>query len=336
MVEESVITPEMRQMVTTWRTEPMAFDVEKGAIKKFAQVIGDTNPLWTNEEQARKSKYGGLVAMPVFLMNFNPFVHGVARPQRPLPNSAAAGDAFEFLQPMRPGDLITVGIRFKDIYQKSGKSGPLVFLVDERTYTNQRGELVARSHWTWVCYNVPAEGKVIGREAAPEPTRGREHLMRGDPILRMEASGPASQQIFFEDVEVGMELPPLVRRLSHELFVRFFAVSSDWGSHHVDYLCATAEGWRDCIAQGLLSTSYLCNLMTNWMGLEGVLRKLGALYRAPGYPGDTWTCKGKVSKKYTSNGENWVDCEIWIENQDGVRVTPGWATVALASTKCHG
>ena len=45
MTEESIITAEIRESVATWRAEPMSFEVEKGAISRFARVIGDANPL---------------------------------------------------------------------------------------------------------------------------------------------------------------------------------------------------------------------------------------------------------------------------------------------------
>ena len=333
MPEESIITPEMRQLVATWQAGPLVFEVEKGAINRYAQAIGDANPLWTDEARAQQSKHGGLVAVPVFLMNFNPFHNGVAFPMRPLRGSASAGEVFEFYDFMRPGDTITVTERLKDIYEKPGKRGAMIFTVDERTFTNQRGELVAKTNWTRVFYNVPSESKRVLPDVSAALASRLELLQQGAAHVpfQMEATGPQANQINFEDLDEGMELPSFVRHLTHELFVRFFAVSGDYAAHHVDYLYAVAEGWRDCIAQGLLGTAYLCKLVTDWIGEEGMLRKLRASYRGPGYPGDTWTCKGKVSRKYRVDGQNWVDCEICVENQDGLVVTPGSATVALHS-----
>ena len=80
MSKESVITPEMKESLLSWRTDPVVFEVEKGAIKRYAEALGDANLLWTDEARARKSKCGGLVAMPVFLSYFNPFHWGTARP----------------------------------------------------------------------------------------------------------------------------------------------------------------------------------------------------------------------------------------------------------------
>ena len=331
MAQQSVITPEMRQIVSTWKLEkPMTFDVEKGAIRKYAYVMGDSNPLWTDEARAKQTKHGGIIAPPVFLTNFDPFQNGVKYPFRALPGSASAGNRFEFYKPMRPGDTITVSQRLVDIYEKQGKGSPLIFVVDEKLYHNQNGELVAKVNWTRVNYNVPPDPKETGQTITVDLSRAREQLFRGDPKYQPHTTGPG-KQVYFEDVQPGMEVPALQFNLTHQLFVRFFCVTNDWGTHHVDYPYAVAEGGKDCIAQGLLGSCLQCKLMTDWVGLEGTLRKLDGRYRAPGYPGDVWTTKGRVVKKYQEGGENLVDLEIWVENQDGVKVTPGSATVALPS-----
>jgi len=49
------------------------------------------------------------------------------------------------------------------------------------------------------------------------------------------------------------------------------------------------------------------------------------------HEGDTWQCKGKVTKKYVENGEHLVDCDIRVENGKGEVTTPGTATVSLPS-----
>ena len=52
------------------RSEPVANVVEKGAVRKFAEAIGDPNPLYVDEEAAKASRYGGLIAPPTFPRTF--------------------------------------------------------------------------------------------------------------------------------------------------------------------------------------------------------------------------------------------------------------------------
>jgi hypothetical protein len=71
--------------------------------------------------------------------------------------------------------------------------------------------------------------------------------------------------------------------------------------------------------------------MTDFAGELGWLRKLSVQYRGMDQPGSKVICKGKVVKKYVSNGDHLVDCEIWLENANGEKTTPGSATVMLPS-----
>ena len=67
------LTEEMRQQAIGLESSPFTTDVEKGAIIKFAQAIGDENPIFNDEAEARKSKYGGLVAPPTFLRSMGSY-----------------------------------------------------------------------------------------------------------------------------------------------------------------------------------------------------------------------------------------------------------------------
>jgi acyl dehydratase len=44
---------------------------------------------------------------------------------------------------MRPGDTITLKARITDVYEKTGRTGKMVFIIRETTYENQKGEKVA-------------------------------------------------------------------------------------------------------------------------------------------------------------------------------------------------
>jgi len=75
----------------------------------------------------------------------------------------------------------------------------------------------------------------------------------------------------------------------------------------------------------------LGHLMTDFAGEHGWLRKLGVQYRGMDQPGTKVVARGKVSKKYTDGPDHLVDCEIWLENHQGEKTTPGTATVILPS-----
>lgn len=135
----------------------------------------------------------------------------------------------------------------------------------------------------------------------------------------------------WDDLVEGEELPPLVKpELTTQQLVMFAGASYDFYQIHYDKDFAQANGLPTVIAHGLLKMAFLGQFVTDWMGPNGMIRKLGCQYRGMDYPGDVITVRGSIVRKYVENGERLVDLEIWTENQRGERTTPGKATVALA------
>jgi acyl dehydratase len=329
--ETSVLTPELRDRLFSWRAEPMRFEVEKGAIRRYSETFGNS-PM--SQADVEESHNGTLVAMPTFLTYFNPFHWGVQRPLPEFPVAASAGDAFEFYRPVRSGDVITVTVRCVDIFEKRGASGQLLFTVDERLYTDQHGELIGKSNWTALRRVGASRRGQTEPSRIPEPPPRLFDYLRGDRSDgHAEAAAPfrRSEQIHFDDIAAGDALPSFKRTLTHDLFVRYAACNNEFARHHVDYLYAVAAGWKDCIAQGSLGIGFLCLLTAGWAGRSGSLRALKGSYRKPSTPGAIWELTGKVSKKYQAGGENRIDCDVAIVDQDGAVVTSGAATLALPS-----
>lgn len=152
---ESLITDEIRSWVGR-EAPPWTIEVTRRDVTRFAVATDDLNPLYLDEEKAKNSRYGGLIAPPLFYMapltepvpetelrpDGLPFEGKFPVPPTPLPRLLDGGTEVEFLQPVRVGDVLTGRSKITDIYQKNGRSGPLIFVQRETTFTNQRGELV--------------------------------------------------------------------------------------------------------------------------------------------------------------------------------------------------
>ncbi len=138
-----------------------------------------------------------------------------------------------------------------------------------------------------------------------------------------------SEQLYFEDVEEGMELPTVEKNPTTQQLVKYAGASGDYYQIHYDQEFAKANGLPNVILHGALKNAFLGHLMTNWVGEQGTLRKLSAQYRGMDVPGTPIYAKGVVTKKYVENGENLVECDIWLENHKGEKTTPGSALVAL-------
>ena len=137
------------------------------------------------------------------------------------------------------------------------------------------------------------------------------------------------EQIYFDDVEEGSEVPTLRKDHTPQQLVKYAGASGDFYQIHYDVNFAKNNGLPDIILHGALKNAFLGQLMTDYVGHEGTLKKLSCQYRAMDIPGTPVFAKGTVVKKYVENSENVVECEIWLENEAGEKTTPGYAVVSL-------
>ena len=142
------------------------------------------------------------------------------------------------------------------------------------------------------------------------------------------------EQIFFEDVKEGMELPGLsFGPITTEHLVRWACARRNYHPIHYDKDFAKGQGLPDVVVQGPFKLGLLDRMMRDWVGEYGWLKKIDCNYRGLDVPGNVLTCKGKVVTKCSEEGEGHVHCEIWVQNQKGEVTTKGTAIVMLTSRK---
>lgn len=122
------------------RSEPIVNVVEKGAVRKFAEAIGDPNPLYLDEEAAKASRYGGLIAPSTFPRTFEygevedlgspgqGYIHGEHR--------------IRYERALFVGEEVSCYAEVKDYYEKEGREGPLGFLISERVGESPEGDRI--------------------------------------------------------------------------------------------------------------------------------------------------------------------------------------------------
>lgn len=159
------ITSEVRSFIGRESEPVVAWDpVETGAIRRMAQGIMDDDPVYWDQDYASTTKFGGVVAPPLYPMHAirrlpgtpDPLVfsdadpdydgagqshgEGLGLPPVPIPLTRLinGGNEVEFYAFARPGDRIVAISRYRDIYQKEGSSGPLVFVITETSYTTEK------------------------------------------------------------------------------------------------------------------------------------------------------------------------------------------------------
>ncbi len=147
----SFLTEEMQRRAIGTESVPVTMEVEKGAIIRFAQAIGDDNPVYTDEAAARKTRYGGLIAPPTFLRSVRG-IHLDLPFGLPFNRVLDGGSEWEYFQPVRPGDRITAVGRISDIRERAGRLGLMILVTTVLTYRNQFDEVVATQTNTLIRY----------------------------------------------------------------------------------------------------------------------------------------------------------------------------------------
>ena len=135
----------------------------------------------------------------------------------------------------------------------------------------------------------------------------------------------------WDDVEVGQTLPSVTHQPSSRQLVQYAGASGDFYEVHYDKDFAVDIGLPGVIVHGALKNAWLAQVVTDWMGPAGALRRLAVRYRGIDRVGDTLTCSGQVTKKYEQDGQRLVDCALSLVNSAGEQTTTGTATVALPS-----
>ena len=138
-------------------------------------------------------------------------------------------------------------------------------------------------------------------------------------------------QVYFEDVNEGDEIPTLKKNCSTQQLVMWAAASGDFYQIHYDTGFAQSTGLKDIIVHGALKNAFLGQLLHDWVGQQGRVRKFGCSYRGMDDAKQDINCRGVVMKKYEEGDQCFVELDIWTENPQGQKTTPGTAVVTLPS-----
>lgn len=123
-------------------SEPFTVEVEAGAIRKFADAIGDPNPLYRDAAHARALGYRNVVAPPTFPTCFRP-------PKEPpwfapldRRRVVAGQTSFDYVRPIVAGMRLSCRVRFVGVEDKQGSKGHMELLHQAVEGRDENGELV--------------------------------------------------------------------------------------------------------------------------------------------------------------------------------------------------
>ena len=133
---------------------PYPVTVERGRIKDFARAIGDLNPFYLDDQVGAASAWGDVIAPPTFPISFRDEAADGAAFLRDLGVDISrvlhGEQEFELFRQITPGETYLCRAKVVDVYDKTGRSGPMAFVVREIAVTDRTGEIVATMRQTTV------------------------------------------------------------------------------------------------------------------------------------------------------------------------------------------
>lgn len=132
-------------------------------------------------------------------------------------------------------------------------------------------------------------------------------------------------------LEIGSEIPSLNKGpITPAHIMRWSSAIENWHRIHYDWRYATEhDKLPNILVNGSWRQHVLIQLLTDWVGEDGWLWKIGFQFRGMNLPGETLTAWGKVTEKELKGAYWVVKLDIGLKNQDGIEGTPGTATVVL-------
>ncbi|MDA8124977.1 MAG: MaoC family dehydratase N-terminal domain-containing protein [Deltaproteobacteria bacterium] len=345
--------------------------VTEDLIRHFADAIGDPNPIWRDPSYAAGTRWGGIIAPPLYesCISFGSSFGGRLR----VPGVArlAAGNKHEYFKPIRPGDTFTIYDKYMGFEEKEapGKAYRLFIENVPRYFINQREEIAAVATGRNIYMATPPTKRKM-RSNKPYADKKRHHYSQEELDIihrgyeeQLAGVGRRGAEVrYWEDVVEGEEIKPVVKgpydvadacaRTTVSCYVYAFAIK--WAtmrkhlSHHpIDPETGEYRIRRDwhyddkaalqydipyANAAGIHNEMMLVHLVTDWMGDDAFVKSMDSQDRRMNFLGDMTWVKGKVTRKFVDKDNDHVaELEVWGENQDGVVHTKSTAIVKLVS-----
>jgi acyl dehydratase len=135
--------------------------------------------------------------------------------------------------------------------------------------------------------------------------------------------------VTWEKIEQGDTLPELKKKPGVSQLVKYAAGSGDFNPLHHDYDFFQAKAIGSIIVHGRFKYASLGEVVSNWLGHRGYIKRISCQYRGMDFPDKLITCKGVVERKWEEGGEKLVELTVWAENEEGKKNTPGKAVAGF-------
>jgi len=343
-----------------WRTE-----VSRDTIWHLAHAIGDLSPVYTDAEYAAKNTPWGKLQCPgVVLRCYDTLsAPGSAGLPEGLPgvHSIWSGSHYEWNRPVLIGDQIRAECYLKDVVEKASKfaDGRTVYMTYEAVYYDQHDECIGKRSDTYM--------RADRNKTRDKSVYKAEELAHWTPadIDRFQAEYRAEKRTperYWEDVNLGDDIGKVIKgpltptaEIAFESFFGVYLVGNVVASRLLDkhpmLMVPNEQGipeppqrvhWDNKFTQdtlglpgaydlGLERLSWMCHVVTNWMGDRGHLSFIDARYKRFNYLGDVTRGRGKVTEKFERDGKKMVKLDVSTVNHREEVTATAVAEVVLPS-----
>lgn len=346
---------------------PYIRHVNQDSITHVARGIGDTNPLYTDPEYAKGTRYGKLVAPPALFYALGWGSWDLRRGQGlPGVHGLHSGDTWWYLRPVLEGDVLhSTKTLIRADHMEGRFAGKKMFIqADEIRFYNQNEELVAVQHFPVIRAERESAKKTGKYSNIQKATYTDEEIAQIDKELEAEVPRGGNPR-YWEDTEVGEPTDPVVkgpltlpdmvtwlqgigsphvrsgkywmeyRKSSPKVAVRDPATGIPQAVErvHWDDWMAAEIGMPSAYDYGAQRGGYATYFATNWVGDDGWVAKLDFQFRGMFFNGDVFRINGKVTDKWrgAKTGNGYVEVKFQSINNRGDDIMPGTAVFALPS-----
>lgn len=293
-------------------SEPVRQTVHAEDIRRFADAIGDMSPLYRDEEYARGTRYGAIIAPPTFGVTLRcADVEGMWKAPS---GRIHASQEFRYYKPIIAGREYIVKSRLKDAFEKTGKNGVMVFTVEEKTVYDADMQpcvsflitIITRGNLFDAYYN-----KDTAAEASSE-----------------KCADKADTRVRFEELELGKELAPVVLPAFDRVTIAKYAgASGDFNAIHIDDEAARRVSFKSVVGHGLLTMALEGKVFESWFGRpeEYLITNFKTKFMSPAYVGETPTCTAVVTALNTDNRS--AELAYSMKNSSGADIINGTLAV---------
>lgn len=289
--------------------------VTRSRLRHFARATGQTDPVYTDLDAARRAGHRDLPVPPTFVFGIDledgpfTFLTDLGVDLRAVLHGE---QGFGYHRTAHAGDELTARGRIVDVYDKKG--GQLEFVVRQIDVTDAAGETVARMRNTFIVQHRTREAGAGTREKAATATTAA-----AVPIPPTDS-----------ELQVGTVVGPLtVDPISRTTLALFAGASGDHNPIHIDIDFAKSGGFDDVFAHGMLSMAYLARLLTDLAPQERLRSyrvRFVAITPVHGQP----TCTGVVTGIDEVDGERRATLKLHVTLADGTVTLLGEAVLALS------